>query len=73
MIKWTDGIEIGSDIKAVKDSQPIFLKIAWDKPMEIENETFYEITDIDGNNDFLKTQNFLRFENGKYQGREAMK
>jgi hypothetical protein len=41
--------------------------------MEIENKTFYEITEIDGDNDFLKMENFLRFENGKYQGREAMK
>jgi len=73
MIEWTDRIEIGSDIKDVKDIQPNFLKIAWDKPMEMESETLYEITEIDGNNDFLKMQNFLRFENGKYQGRESIK
>ena len=73
MIEWTARIEIGSDIKTVKDSQPNFLKIAWDKPLEIESETLYEITEIDGNIDFLKMQNFLKFENGKYQGCESMK
>lgn len=74
MIKWTDSIKIGSDIQSVKNSQPDFLEISWDKPMKIgKNETLYEIVEIDGNYDILKMSNFLRFEGNKYQGREATK
>jgi hypothetical protein len=72
-IHWADNINLGSDIETVKKSQPKFVKISWDKPLVIENENYYEIVEIEGNNDFLNMQNFLVFIDGKYQGRESKK
>lgn len=73
MIEWTDNIEIGTDIQTIKSTQPAFLEISWNNPRKFENEIYYEISKIDGNNDILNMQNFLVFENGKYQGRQSIK
>jgi hypothetical protein len=72
-IEWADNIKVGTDIQAVKNSQPDFLEIAWDKPDKLENELFYEITEIKGGHDHLNMQHFLIFIDNKYQGRRPHK
>ena len=73
MIDWTDKIEIGTDIGIVKNNQPDFVKITWNKPIKSEEKIFYEITEIKGNNDILDMSNFLVFEDDKYQGLQSHK
>jgi hypothetical protein len=73
MIEWTDTIKIGTEIQIVKKNQPNFIEISWKNPLKIENEIFYEISKIEGNNDILSMSNFLIFIDGKYQGRKSIK
>lgn len=81
MIEWTDNIPMGTSIDSVKQIQPNFIEIDWNKPDTIDwiksdtlnNETRYFITKIKNDNDMLKMDNYLYFVNGKYQGRFAHK
>lgn len=73
VINWADSIREGNEIETVMNSQPSFVQISWDNPLIVGNKTYYEIVEIKGNNDILKMQNFLVFENGKFQGRESKK
>ncbi len=75
-IRWADNINVGTDIQTVKNNQPDFLEIAWDKPDTslLDNELLYEITKIKGNNyDPLNMTHYLVFVDGKYQGRRPHK
>ena len=69
MIGWADNIPIGTDLITVKNNQPDFLEIDWEKPDTFENETTrYFITKIKWNYDVLKMGYYLEFENNKYRG-----
>jgi len=71
---WTDNIEIGTDIQTVRESQPVFLEIAWNNPDSIGNALYYEITRIKGNSkNIVDMIHFLVFVDGKYQGRYSIK
>ena len=77
-IVWAENIKIGTDLETVKKTQPSFVEIAWDKPIEIENQAgpnqkLYQITEISGDNDVLNMSKFLVFVNGKYQHLELKK
>jgi hypothetical protein len=72
-IKWADEIEIGTDIKTIKNNQPEFIEIDWNKPNIVETETRYLITKIKGNPDILSMSHYLVFINNKYQGRDVHK
>ena len=73
MIDWTSSIKTGTHIDTVKLNQPDFLEIDWDNPDTLENRIRYEIIEIKGNQDVLKMQNFIAFENDMYLGRESYK
>ena len=73
MIEWTDGLEIGSTIEEVKNSQPEYLKVDWDHSHVIDSVKWFEIIYIKGNQDLLRMQNFLSFDKDGYAGRESMK
>ncbi|WP_430413170.1 hypothetical protein [Kordia sp.] len=73
MLDWIDTIEIGLNIEDVKNMQPDYLEIDWEDPQNFENEKWYLITKIKGNNDVLGMSNFLVFIDDKYQGREVRK
>jgi len=52
MIKWTDGIPIGTDFQTVKSDQPGYLAIDWDNPDTTDNSIIrYNIIGIKGHND----------------------
>ena len=67
MFDWSRNIPKGASIDIVKISQPGFLIIDWDNPDTIENgKTRYYVTEIEGNNNLLKMQCFLEFENNEF-------
>jgi len=69
MLDWSSSIPAGSDIEKVKRDQPEFLEIDWDNPDTLENGmTRYFVTEIKRNNDNLKMEYFLEFENNKFKG-----
>ena len=74
MIEWADKIAIGSSVQSVKQIQPDYLKIDWNKPDTLHNGfiRFY-ITDIDGNYDALKMSYFLEFDSSGYRGQFSRK
>ena len=72
-IKWADEIKIGTGLKTIKNNQPEFIEIDWNKPNKVETETRYLITKIKGNRDILAMSHYLVFINNKYQGRETKK
>ena len=76
-IEWIESIKIGTDIQTVKNDQPDFIIIGWDKPdtllcppdMSCGHNGYhlcYEIKKIKGNNDILNMIHYLEFEDGKY-------
>ncbi len=73
MIDWTSSIPKGTSIDSVKIIQPDFIEIDWNNAVITDSETRYIITKIKNNNDPLKMENYLSFENNKYQGRFANK
>ncbi len=69
MIDWTSSIPTGTDLETVKIDQPDFLEIDWDNPDTLDVQiTRYFITKIKGNNDILKMEYFLEFENNRFRG-----
>lgn len=69
MIKWTDSIPIGTNLKTVRNDQPDFMKIDWNNPDTIEKGLIrYHIIEIKGNKDILKMDYFLEFKNNGYRG-----
>jgi hypothetical protein len=72
-IEWIDNLESELTIQEVKDSQPEYIKIDWANPQIIDNEKWYLITKIKGNNDVLGMSHYLVFVENKYQYRESKK
>jgi len=72
-IDWIDNLQVGANIQTIKNNQPDFIKIAWDKPDTLNNEFRYAITEIKGNRDILNMQHFLVFSDDKYVGRSFHK
>ncbi len=73
MIAWSNRITVGTKIEQVKQSQPEYIKIDWQHPDTLENVVRYSITEIEGNDDFLKMDYYLEFVDNKYQARGAHK
>jgi len=68
MVEWSSSIPKGTDLENVKKSQPEFLEIDWNNPDTLENGmTRYFVTEIKGNNDILKMEYFLEFENNEFR------
>jgi len=72
-IEWIDNIESELTIKEVKDYQPEYIEIDWDNPQIIDNQKWYLITKIKGNNDVSGMSHYLVFVENKYQYRESKK
>ena len=69
MFNWASSVPVGTDFEVVKTDKPDFLEIDWRNPDTLENGmTRYFITEINGNNDILKMEYFLEFENNKFRG-----
>ncbi len=73
MVEWSNQIKIGTSIEQVRQSQPEYVKVDWQKPQVFENETWYPITEVKGSTDMLRMNNYLVFINTRYQGRVAKK
>lgn len=68
MLDWSSCIPAGTDIEKVKKDQPDFQGIDWNNPDTLENGmTRYFITEIKGNNDSLKMEYLLEFENNEFR------
>jgi hypothetical protein len=72
-IDWMDSIELGTSLDEVKNSQPDFVKINWDKPDTLENQIRFEIIEIKGNKDVLAMSHYLVFIDNKFEGRGSIK
>jgi hypothetical protein len=72
-IEWTDNLESELTIKEVKDSQPKYIQIDWANPLIVDDQKWYLITKIKGNNDVLGMSHYLVFVENKYQYRESKK
>jgi len=72
-IHWADNIKAGTNIQIVKNNQPDFLEVAWDKPDTLDNNLLYKIKEIKGSHDPLNMSHYLVFIDGKYQGRRPHK
>ncbi len=72
-IEWIDNLESGLNIEYVQNTQPNYIEIDWENPQIIDNQKWYLIIKIKGNNDFLKMSHYLVFVEDKYQYRESKK
>lgn len=72
-IHWMDNLENQQNIEDVKSEQPNFIEIDWENPKTFDNQIWYMITNIKGNNDVLKMSHYLVFIDDKYQYRESKK
>jgi hypothetical protein len=72
-IHWADNLNNRLDIESVKNKQPSYIEIDWKNPRLIDNEKWYLITKIRGNNDPLGMSHYLVFSNNKYLYRESKK
>ncbi|WP_422106406.1 hypothetical protein [Winogradskyella sp.] len=72
-IEWADNLEGDLSVESVMKVQPYFIEIDWKNPRHIENEKWYLITEIKGNNDPLGMSHYLVFKGDKYQYRESKK
>ncbi len=72
-IHWMDNLESELNIKEVQNNQPDFIEIDWENPQIVDNQKWYMITKIKGNNDILGMSHYLVFIENKYQYRESKK
>ncbi|WP_010137167.1 hypothetical protein [Ochrovirga pacifica] len=72
-IQWTDNLESKLTIKEVQDLQPEFIEIDWENPKIVDNQKWYLIAKIKGNNDILGMSHYLVFIENSYQYRESKK
>ena len=67
-IAWYDSIEQGVSIDSVREAQPDFILIDWERPDTIDHIVRYKVSEIRGNRDILGMEHYLDFEDDKYQG-----
>ena len=72
-IDWMDKIELGTSLEDVKNSQPDFVEVDWNKPDSLDNGLRFRIEKIKGSNDILNMDHYLVFSDNKYTGRESTK
>ena len=72
-IEWTDNLGSDLSIKEVQKIQPDFIKVDWINPQIVDDQKWYMITEIKGNNDVLGMTHYLVFIDEKYQYRESKK
>ena len=72
MLDWVEQIPVGTNIELVKKDQPYYVKIDWQNPDTINNSIYYEIIVL-RNHDILRMQNFLVFDDDKFQERAYIK
>ncbi|MBA6156517.1 hypothetical protein H3Z83_08335 [Tenacibaculum sp. S7007] len=72
-ITWMDNLESELTIENVQKVQPNYIEIDWKNPQIVDDQKWYLITKIKGNNDILGMSHFLVFVEEKYQYRESKK
>ena len=72
-INWMDNLESELNIKDVQNEQPDYIEIDWKNPLIIDDQKWYMILKIKGNNDILGMSHYLVFVENKYQYRESKK
>jgi hypothetical protein len=72
-IDWADNLENEQSFKDVQKEQPSYIEIDWENPQIFDNQKWYLITKIKGNNDFLGMSHYLVFIEDKFQYRESKK
>ena len=72
-INWMDNLESELNIKNVQSEQPDYIEIDWENPLIIDDQKWYLISKIKGNNDILGMSHYLVFIENKYQYRESKK
>ncbi|PNW25805.1 hypothetical protein [Formosa algae] len=72
-IDWADNLENEQSFKDVQKEQPNYIDIDWKNPQIVDNQKWYLITKIKGNNDILGMSHYLVFIEDKFQYRESKK
>jgi hypothetical protein len=72
-IDWADNLENEQSFKDVQKEQPSYIEIDWENPQIVDNQKWYLITKIKGNNDILGMSHYLVFIENKFQYRESKK
>ena len=72
-IDWADNLENEQSFKDVQKEQPSYIEIDWENPQIVDNQKWYMITKIKGNNDILGMSHYLVFIEDKFQYRESKK
>ena len=72
-IHWMDNLESELNIKDVQNEQPDYIEIDWENPLIVDDQKWYIISRIKGNNDILGMSHYLVFVENKYQYRESKK
>jgi hypothetical protein len=72
-IHWMDNLESEMNIKDVQNEQPDYIEIDWEYPLIVDDQKWYLISKIKGNNDILGMSHYLVFIENKYQYRESKK
>jgi hypothetical protein len=72
-IDWIDNIEKGTKIEIVKKNQPDFFEVDWENPMNVEDQQYYNVTNIKGSRDMLNMDYYLVFKDNRFTGRDSKK
>lgn len=72
-IDWADNLENEQSFKDVQKEQPSYIEIDWENPQIVDNQKWYMITKIKGNNNILGMSHYLVFIEDKFQYRESKK
>ena len=72
-IDWADNLKIEQSINDVQKEKPDYIEIDWENPQIVDNQKWYLITKIKGNNDILGMSHYLVFIEDKFQYRESKK
>ncbi|WP_299121715.1 hypothetical protein [uncultured Winogradskyella sp.] len=72
-INWADNLQEGISLESAKNRQPYYIEVDWENPQTIEDQKWYLIIKIKGNNDPLRMSHYLVFSKDKYLYRESKK
>ena len=65
-IDWMDKLDSTMTIADIKEMQPDFLEIDWNKPDTMDNDIVFDISKIKGNRDILNMQHSLVFRDSVF-------
>jgi hypothetical protein len=66
-IIWLNNLETGTSLESIKESQPDFIEIDWNKPDTAGYKSYYKVS-VDGSTNILNKTHELVFIRGRFQG-----